>query len=415
MRVSHTAQSIPHTIFVTVRQVRCALQGLADPDPRVVNEGTRARRNKTEFKPKPGTLTLFEGLICIGELAENLAPESLSRMTPICFERRLFLKKTLRLPPAHEFKPLSHARAGTHSDVINGLLHLLQVQTSTFHKPKTLTQLHHIPCSTFCLSPPLEIRLLLVFLNPCFTPLPVFQPTLSDKTSEYTSIALEAVLEVATVSFYNPDPFTFENCQMPCHQPTGPTLLCQRASHTRTHHALPRSPRPGKSSQTEPNLPFHFVAHAAQACPISRDFRCHVLESVIALCHVASPASLASASAEMLQVSSPPVFPPKYTTTETWGFCLPPIYPNKIFAATRRVSQPLRGTRPSPEIPRYSGTSPRNISTNILFHLITGSWNMAPQRRPRSRGAVPPRNPRPRCRHAAGLLQTCFNFAATLQ
>ena len=147
--MSHTAQSLPHTIFVTVRQVRCALQGLADPDPRVVNEGTRARRNKTEIKPKPGTLTLFEGLICIGELAENLAPESLSRMTPICIERRLFLKKTLHLHPAHEFKPLSHARAGTHSDVINGLLHLLQVPMSTFHKPKTLTQLHHIPCSTF--------------------------------------------------------------------------------------------------------------------------------------------------------------------------------------------------------------------------------------------------------------------------
>ena len=37
--------------------VRCALQGLSDPDPRVVNEG----------------------LICIGELAENLSPDSLTR------------------------------------------------------------------------------------------------------------------------------------------------------------------------------------------------------------------------------------------------------------------------------------------------------------------------------------------------
>jgi hypothetical protein len=43
------AQSLAYRIFVTVRQVRCALQGLADPDPRVVNEGApKPNRNQTK-------------------------------------------------------------------------------------------------------------------------------------------------------------------------------------------------------------------------------------------------------------------------------------------------------------------------------------------------------------------------------
>jgi hypothetical protein len=60
-----------------------------------------------------------------------------------------------------------------------------------------------------------EIRLFLVFLNPCSSPLPVFQPSLPDKTSEYTCIALEAVLEVPALSFYNRNQFTTNNCQTP--------------------------------------------------------------------------------------------------------------------------------------------------------------------------------------------------------
>jgi hypothetical protein len=162
----------------------------------------------------------------------------------------LFLKKMLHLHSAHELKPLSRVQGPTAMSS-TAFCTFFKYQLHPQNQNANATPPH--PMLNICFQVHLETRLFLVFLNPCFTPLPAFQPSLPDKTSEYTSIALVAVLEVPTVSFYNPkynpNPFTFENYQkLPSHQPTGPTFLCQCSSHTRHHHALPRSPRPGKSS-----------------------------------------------------------------------------------------------------------------------------------------------------------------------
>ena len=90
--------------------VRCALQGLADPDPRVVNEG----------------------LICIGELAENLSPESLVRAHVDVMPALLLL-----------LQPTTPDKIATHTLIaLDAVLESLPALSCAPHIPSLITRFH---------------------------------------------------------------------------------------------------------------------------------------------------------------------------------------------------------------------------------------------------------------------------------
>jgi hypothetical protein len=109
-------------------------------------------------------------------------------------------------------------------------------------------------------------------------------------------------------SLMKPERATFHLCLQAL--PSSASAQHVPASISRNHALLDPA-----SNSNQMSLSSLQIVTLSQACPISRTSRCQVLENVIFLCGIAPPTSLASASAEMLQVAL---------------FCTFPHFPGKI-------------------------------------------------------------------------------------